>query len=74
MICDSSYLVEGGLDDNGAFCNYGSSFPASAALPALCLSGGLLGQHLAGVARRPVRVTLKVNHRGKLLKWIRKYN
>jgi len=25
VICDSSYLVEGGLDDNGAFCNYGSS-------------------------------------------------
>ena len=25
MICDSSYLVEGGLDDDGAFCNYGSS-------------------------------------------------
>jgi len=25
VICDSSYLVEGGSDDDGAFCNYGSS-------------------------------------------------
>ena len=33
MICDSSYLVEGGLDDDGAFCNYGSL---------MCFDGGAL--------------------------------